>query len=72
MFIDIKGNIFCFPVIPSIFCHRLSQRNIPAKISGWVIGGKAGGGVDLYAGNIGRHMGKYMPNGVVNKLDFIT
>ncbi|MCP4295955.1 MAG: hypothetical protein GY786_10140 [Proteobacteria bacterium] len=44
----------------------------PSKDLRWVIGGKAGGGVDLYARNIGRYMEKYMPKGVVKKLDFIT
>ena len=36
----------------------------PSQDIRWIIGGKAGGGVDLYARTVGRHMEKYLPKGV--------
>lgn len=36
----------------------------PSQDIHWIIGGKAGGGVDTYARTVGRYMEKYMPDGV--------
>jgi len=36
----------------------------PSQDIRWIVGGKAGGGVDLYARTVGRHMEKYLPKGV--------
>lgn len=36
----------------------------PSQDIHWIIGGSAGGGVDLYARTVGRYMEKYLPKGV--------
>ena len=50
-----------------IFITHLPQagaEEFPSKDIRWIVGGKPGGGVDLYARTVGRYMEKYMPEGV--------
>ena len=54
-------------VFSGIFITHLPQafsEEYPSKDIRWIVGGKPGGGVDLYARTVGRYMEKYLPQGI--------
>lgn len=55
---------FLFSGMSFLLLTNASAEDYPSQDIRWIIGGKAGGGVDLYARTIGRYMEKYLPKGV--------